>query len=433
MMHALYNRLRLETGMTLAQDAIDHAVRRRMREIGNGDPSAYALRALSDEQELSALIDQVVVPETWFFRDAHAFSAATAFTAQLIRKGRRPVRLLSVPCATGEEPFSMAISLAEAGIAPGEAILDAIDVSRGAIERARRGVYYRNAFRTRDLAFRDTYFRRLDCGGHGHQAYELREEIRSAVRFRCASLLSLEETAPAEQYDVIFCRNLLIYFDEATQRNAAARLRALLRDDGLLLSGYAETNAFIQFGFAAAPFPKAFALTKAALAPSPATSAPTAFATAAAAQEMPPMRNTRKHFSPPPSPSRPPRIPGALHAAPPSAKPHAGLEEGLRRARETADAGKHQEAEELYRQCLRMASDCAEAYFMLGLLLDQQRKDAAAAEHLRRAVYLDPDHYEALCHLALLAERDGDATAARQLKQRADRVFQRQSGMRGKS
>lgn len=427
MMHALYNRLRLETGMTLARDAIDHAVRRRMREIGNGEPSAYALRALSDEQELSALIDQVVVPETWFFRDADAFAAATAFTAQLIRKGRRPVRLLSVPCATGEEPFSMAISLAEAGIAPDEAILDAIDVSRGAIERARRGVYYRNAFRTRDLAFRDTYFRRLDRGDHGHQAYELREEIRSAVRFRCASLFRLEETAQAEKYDIIFCRNLLIYFDEATQRNAAAKLRALLRDDGLLLSGYAETNAFIQFGFAAAPFPKAFALTKAASAP-----ASGATATAAAARAIPPMRNARKHSSPPLSPPRPPRTPGELHAAPSSAKPHAGLEEGLRRARETADAGKHQEAEELYRQCLRTASDCAEAYFMLGLLLDQQRKDAAAAEHLRRAVYLDPDHYEALCHLALLAERDGDAAAARQLKQRADRVFQRQSGVRGK-
>lgn len=425
MMQALYNRVRIETGMTLAQDAIEHAVRRRMRDTGNVELKAYALRALSDEQELSALIDQVVVPETWFFRDTEAFSAATAFAARQIHKGRRPVRVLSVPCATGEEPYSMAIALSEAGIAPGEVIIDAIDVSRGAIERARRGVYHRNAFRTSNLTFRDIYFSRLDHDSHGHASYELRKEIRTAVRFRCANLLTVERESTAEQYDIIFCRNLLIYFDEAGQRNAAAKLRALLRDDGLLLSGYAETNAFMQHGFAAAPFPKAFALTKAATAMTAMTAA------TASAPSIPPVGNARKRSSLPPVAARKPRVAGAIHAPPP-AKPHAGLEENLRRARETADAGNHLEAERLYKQCLQLAPDCAEAYFMLGLFLEQQHKATAAAEHLRRAVYLDPDHYEALCHLALLAEQDGDAAAARQLRHRAERVFQRQPGMRGK-
>lgn len=412
MMHALFNRLRLETGMTLAQSAIEHVVRRRMHEIGADKLNTYVLHALSDEQELSALIDQIVVPETWFFRDADAFSAAASFVAELIRKGRRPVRLLSIPCATGEEPYSMAIALAEAGIASDKIVLEAIDVSRGAIDRARRGVYHGNAFRTRDLAFRDKYFRRLD------HAYELHREIRAAVRFQCANLLTVEPGMPEEQFDIIFCRNLLIYFDEATQRAATAKLKLLLRDDGLLLSGYAETNAFIQHGFTAAPFPKAFALMKAAAAP------PTTTLQTNASARKAGMRPSAR-----PSPARPLR---ALHVAS-APKAHADLEACLREARASADAGHGQEAERLYQRCLQLAPDCAEAYFMLGLLHEQQRNASAAAEHLRRAVYLDPNHYEALCHLALLAEQDGDAASARQFRHRAERVFQRQSEMRGKS
>ncbi|WP_151637060.1 CheR family methyltransferase [Noviherbaspirillum aerium] len=433
MMLALSNRLRLETGMKLAHDAIEHAVRRRMREVGEANLNAYALHALNDEGEMSILVDQIVVPETWFFRDADAFSAAANFVAQLMRNGRRPARLLSIPCATGEEPYSMAIALAEAGIAPGEVILEAIDVSRGALERARLGVYQRNAFRTSDLGFRDKYFHR---GDHG---YELHQEIRAAVRFRCANLLTLEASAPGEQFDVIFCRNLLIYFDEAAQRNAAARLKSLLRDDGLLLSGYAETNAFIQHGFAAAPYPRAFALTKAAASTANAnananTSANAPLATASGHLQ-------RKRALPPASPPHAPRSPQILQ--PPTmlqtpqpamaSQPDGGLKAILRQARETADAGDRQGAERLYQRCLQLAPDCAEAYFMLGLLLERQHDARAAAEHLRRAVYLEPDHYEALCHLALLAEQDGDADAARQFRQRAARVFERRSGTRGKS
>lgn len=431
MMLALSNRLRLETGMKLAHGAIEHAVRRRMREIGEANLNAYALHALNDEGELSILVDQIVVPETWFFRDADAFSAAANFVAQLMRNGRRPARLLSIPCATGEEPYSMVIALAEAGIAPGEVTLEAIDVSRGALERARLGVYQRNAFRTSDLTFRDKYFHRRDHG------YELHQEIRAAVRFRCANLLTLEASAPQEQFDVIFCRNLLIYFDEAAQRNAAARLKAMLRDDGLLLSGYAETNAFIQHGFAAAPYPRAFALTKAAASPANAAANTSANAPLPAASG----RLQRQRALPPTSSTRAPRSPqtlpppATLHTPRPAtaAKPDGDLKAILRQARETADAGDRQEAERLYQRCLHLAPDCAEAYFMLGLLLEQQHDASAATAHLRRAVYLEPDHYEALCHLALLAEQDGDADAARQFRQRAARVFERRSGTRGKS
>jgi chemotaxis protein methyltransferase WspC len=428
MMHALYNRLRIETGMKLARDAVEHAVRRRMREAGGDNPNLYALHALSDPQELSVLIDQIVVPETWFFRDADAFAAATAFVAGQIRKGRRPVRLLSIPCATGEEPYSMAIALDEAGIARDDVVIEAIDVSQGAIKRAQRGLYHRNAFRTKDLAFRERYFHRTEQG----EGYQLREDILDAVSFRCANLLTLKQEAQGartEQFDIIFCRNLLIYFDEATQRNAAAKLRSLLRDDGLLLSGYAETNAFVQHGFAAAPFPKAFALIKASKADASAPSI---------AVDSPPIAARRKEGKrslPQALESRPQPMPRVASSTEPSLKAGSKVElqTGLLQAREAADAGNLQEAERIYRQCLQSAPDCAEAYFMLGLLLERQSDAGAAAEHLRRAVYLAPDHYDALCHLALLAEQDGDAASAGRYRQRAARVFQRRSGMGDKS
>lgn len=410
---ALFRRLKQATGLDLSRVAVNGAIKQRMKNCATDDHGIYTHRALQDNDELNALIDQVVVPETWFFRDTEAFTAAVAFVQQKLTLGTarsRPLRLLSIPCATGEEPSSLAMALLDAGVSAQAFSIEAVDVSQQVIARARRGLYTRNAFRTADLTFRDRHF------SQSPEGYTLSARVRAQVQMSCGNLLTLETPAPGQAFDLIFCRNLLIYFDAATQRVAIHKLLSLLADDGLLFAGYAEAATFCQHGFAMAPFPKAFALQKKRAEA----------ATVPRAVHTPKPRTLRAPVVAASAPT-PAASARAAHRAPPAPAPtHAESSDALlQQAGLLADAGKPDEACAKYLAYLTIAPECAEAYFMLGLLSEHTGADAAAETYLRRAIYLDPGHYEALCHLALLADRGGHAPEAAVFRQRAARIFDR--------
>lgn len=399
--------VRQQTGLDLSAAVIDRAVGRRMAECGEADASAYA--ANITPAEMRALIELLVVPESWMFRDADAFAAAVAFVQRrLAASPGRPVRILSVPCAGGEEPYSMAMALREAGVAPALFRIDAIDLSEVALQRARRGRYTRNAFRGANLAFRERYFTAV-----GNE-FQINEEVRAQVSFSQGNLL-VTDLGAGGRYDVVFCRNLLIYFDEPTAAAAIARLHALLADDGVLFAGYAEVPTYCRNGFASMRVANAFALQKAAVA---APAAPAARAPAAPAR-----------------PARTPARPAAVAAAPQrkpqpqrqSAPAPATLDTGafLAQARKQADQGDHAAAAAACKRVLETAPDAADAYFILALTSECSGDLPAAEGYWRRCVYLKPDHYEALCHLALLARERGDAAQSDALRQRAARVYRR--------
>lgn len=234
--------LRRLTGMNLARNTVELAVKRRMEATGATEHKAYADGL--DEAELRELVELVVVPESWLFRDPQAFSAAVAFVRQRLAEGSRLVRILSVPCAGGEEPYSMAMALFDAGVKPQAFMIDAVDISAACIMRAEAGVFGRNAFRGRELSFRDRYF----TWSGDDELYRINDALRARIRFGQGSILE-GELGTARQYDVIFCRNLLIYFDEPTTAAAIARLSEYLARDGMILAGYAEVPSFVRHGF----------------------------------------------------------------------------------------------------------------------------------------------------------------------------------------
>lgn len=410
----LLRQLQARTALALAPADVARALRQRMRLRGETDQAQYAAQALHDEDELQALIDLIVVPESWFMRDPDAFAALTVFVRDRLARQPQPVRILSVPCASGEEPYSIAIALLDAGIGPQDFAITGIDVSRRAIENAQRGIYTRNAFRARnsqELAFRERYF---NASGN---AYELKHEVRALVRFHRQSLFALDAPREEDRFDAVFCRNLLIYFDDATQQAAAARLHALLADDGLLFSGYAETASLCRHDFATAPFPRAFALRKRKAAESQKESAAVPADARMHASRL--QRLLRVLDNAPAAP------------APPPLKRVYPITPGeLEQARLLANQGRFDEAAARYREYLRSHPDSSEAYFMLGLLHEQQHDNKAAEQHLRRALYFNPDHYDAICHLALLAEQQGDLARAAAYKRRAARVFGRRGAER---
>ena len=402
--------LRRATGLTVSKSMTDRAVRQRMERTGQDDSEAYLANITAEE--LTQLVELVVVPESWLFRDPQAFYA----TVDLVRERwsrRRITRIASIPCAGGEEPYSMAMALRDANLPKQAFSIDAYDLSPACIERAQAGVYGRNAFRAQDVAFRERYFTHV-----ADDAYRLIDALRTQVTFRQGNLLQFDTEALGKHYDVIFCRNLLIYFDKPTTRAAIAKLSALLADDGMLLAGYAEVPSFCQNGFAPLQYRQAFALKKDDGKPPAVARAPAPLPMA----KKPVPRKVSPLQPAPPAALAVPARPRPVAVAAPVVPPSADL---LAEARALADRGLLREAGDKCHAHLARAPEAAEAYYLLGLINELAGKMDLADDYWRRCIYLQPDHYEALCHLALLAERNGNHTAATTLKSRAARIYQR--------
>ena len=380
---------------TVGQTVIRHAVKTRMAARGVTDVQQYARQLPNSEAEIEALIEVVVVPETWFFRDEKSFEALAEIVKNewLLAHPGGVLRVLSVPCSSGEEPYSIAMTLLDAGLPARHFTIDAVDVSAAALAHARKGVYGRNSFRGRSLEYRDRYFQRTPEG------HKLNAEVAKQVRFQRGNLLDVRLLAQVEPYDIIFCRNVLIYFDGPTQACVVKTLARLLAADGTLFAGPSEAFLVRQGGFTSAPHPGAFAARKA--------SAPSAKSPAA-----PPVKKRRPV----------PAITRARKPEPPPAAPPPAPAITLEAAHALADAGRMQEAEAACEELLRHAGASAGPYFLLGLIHDALGHAAQATDYYRKVVYLEPEHPEALLHLAYLAEKRGDRAGASRLQQRARRT-----------
>jgi chemotaxis protein methyltransferase WspC len=427
--------LQRATGLNLSEADAARAVTRRMDALGIEDADAY-LRQMAPS-ELHALIELVVVPESWMFRDADAFAAAVGFIkARLLAAPTRVLRIASVPCAGGEEPYSMAMALADAGVGAACTHIDGYDLSTASIARARAGRYGRNAFRGRRLEFRSRHF---SAAGDD---FQISAALRAQVEFRQGNLFELDSAVAGGRYDVLFCRNLLIYFDEPTTAAAIARIDGLLAADGIVFAGYAEVPAFCRNGFSPLPLPGAFALRRGAALPSstralaqasagaptrgrarlpiPARTPPTPISAATAAAAASSVAARRANA--PAAPARRATDTAFAAARSPAPADNASM---LAAARKQADQGDYRGAAASCQAVLACDADSADAYYLLGVVSDCQQHNALAEDYWKRCVYLKPNHYEALCQLALLAEQTGNAAQASAFKQRAARVFQR--------
>lgn len=407
-MRVLEQQLRERIGLdaaTLGPSIIERTVRLRMKSLRlEGVPDYRALLQRSPA-EWKELIESVVVAETWFFRDREPF---TALTRLVLTQGwsahlAAPLRLLSLPCSTGEEPYSLAITLLDAGLPPNRFRIDAVDISERALAAARRAIYGRNSFRSEDLSFRARHFHPMKEG------YALEPGVRECVNFSHGNLLDDGSLPSHVPYDFIFCRNLLIYFDRPTQTRALQKLECLLHDQGFLFVGPAELPFVINSGFVSAGLPLAFACRKARAEGSPPPRPPARTNLRAASPSLPP-----DAASVPPNRFRP--------RTPPLPRDARNEDDSLHAARRLADAGQLNEATALCEGSLRKTGASAQAYYLLGLIADAQGL-ASAAEHYRKALYLDPDHYEALMQFSLLSARQGDAARARVFRRRAERVL----------
>lgn len=394
---------------SVGQVVIERAVRQRVAALGCASEDAYWLKVQASASEQQALVEAVVVPETWFFRYPESFVAlvnlARERSAQLA--GARPLRILSLPCSTGEEPYSIAMALLDAGL-PGDGFrIDAMDISEVNLQRAERAVYGRNSFRGDDLGFRHRHFTETAEG------FELRHEVRRKVRLLAGNLLAPGLLAGEAPYDFVFCRNLLIYFDRPTQHAVAAVLQRLMRDDGALFIGPAEASLFSQVGMQALNIPLAFVFRRQAMRP------------ASTAVQAVPSIGARPRPAAAAAPAA--RAPAPLRRTPAAAPAPAapGADTSLDEIAALANAGRSAEARAACERYLAAHGPSAQAFYWLGLLSDVAGRSSEAQDYYRKTLYLAPTHAEALAHLSALLAARGDLAGARRLQQRAGRGVSR--------
>ena len=221
---------------TLGSKQVERAVVARMAELGLVDPADYERRIQDSTDEIDELIERVVVNESWFFRDIKPFEyLVKLFEDAFARRGAAdPVRIISVPCSAGEEAYSIAIALADRAIDPARYRIEAADISDRVLDRARSATYRANAFRSIQPAIYHKWILKRD------DEYEVSASIRGAVRFFRANLLEIDPAALEAPYDVVFCRNLLIYLDTDARRRAGSILNGMIAPGGYLFLGHAD-------------------------------------------------------------------------------------------------------------------------------------------------------------------------------------------------
>jgi chemotaxis protein methyltransferase WspC len=369
---------------SIGKSTLDRSVQKRMTALSIKDKNAYLYQLQTSALELRELIEEVVIPETWFFRDNEPFKALTKFlVTQWAQKHKNNLfRILSLPCSTGEEPYTLSMTLLDSGWPADKFTIHGVDISHRSIAIAKKGVYSENSFRGKDLSYRTKFFKK------NKTSFILNKNVRDKVHFHTGNVLNRSFIEGLGMFDVIFFRNVMIYFDALSRQHAIATLYKILSDDGILFVGHAEAYTHA-FAFHKKPEPRL-----------------KVDATKATSSQKPPQKSKKKF----------------IKRFFPFDKRSKKNEPDLKVARKLADEGELQKATEICEEYLDQCGPSAHAFFLLGIIRDAANDTDLAEKLFRKALYLDPNHEESLIFLSLLAEKTGDIAEAKNLKLRIARL-----------
>jgi chemotaxis protein methyltransferase CheR len=247
------------TGMVFTEAKryyVERRVLERMSATGDCAFEGYFARLRSDAAgEIEQFVNAFTVNETYFYREDHQLVCLTAelLAARLEARGARsdPIRIWSLPCSTGEEPYSIAIWLLENWplVDSYEIEIVGSDIDTEVLALARHGRYGKRALTRLPAHLVEKYFHR-----GADDTWTIIDELRESVRFTAVNVVDLGETRSHGRFDVIFCRNMLIYFDDTTRRLAAENLYENLMPGAFICLGHAESMSRISPLFEAVRF-----------------------------------------------------------------------------------------------------------------------------------------------------------------------------------
>jgi chemotaxis protein methyltransferase CheR len=427
--------------------ALDELLRERVRETRSGTVAAYLRRLeipAAAAQERRALAEQLTVGETYFFRHAdslRAFAEVAVPTCLRRAPGGR-LRVLSAGCSSGEEAYSLAMTVLERRheLPALDIGFLGVDINPAALKKAREGRYSSWSLRETPEPLRARYFRPAGA------LLELDPEVRAMASFEERNLI---EDDPAFFYpgafDVIFCRNVTIYFAQETTRRLIARLTRALTPAGYLFLGHSENLRGISQDFHLCHTHQTFYYQRRDGEPAPAS------AGERPARPLPPReppvddswvdtigraaaRIARLAHEPRAEPATPAPVPAPARAdlgmvlallrqerfadavallaeLPPESRQDG--EAQLLRAVVLANAGRLVEAEQVCRELLALDELNAGAHYLMALCREHAGDRAGATSHDQTAIYLAPSFAMPHLHLGLLARKAGDGEGAR--------------------
>lgn len=458
-----------ESRRKVLADGLERATRR----AGAPGIAAYLARleADPDSELLDDLVAEITVGETYFFRDPQQFGVIRdrILPSLVEHKADRPLRLWSAGCASGEEPYTLAILLSEAGLCtPGQIL--GTDLSRAALARARRGRYGRWSLRGVPDDVVSTHFEPLSG------EYSLRPGVRRLVEFRYLNLVA--DTYPSLAtgvcgLDLILCRNVFIYFDEESTRRVASRLLDSLAPGGWLLMGASDpplsglvscdvvvTPAGLAYRRASGPrasvtgtAPRRATASAPPIASAPSPTAPSVGTTPPTYHVPSPASTPSPKRPSPPTGGRPPAegggerperpAPTTRHGPTEIARAYIqrdygaavetatrlirqgahGIEPWVILVRSHANVGDLDAAGRACAAGMDRHRTSAELAYLHGVLLAEAGRAEESAVALRAALYLDRSLV--IAHLALsdVLKRLGDASAARRSLRNAERLL----------
>jgi chemotaxis protein methyltransferase CheR len=445
--------LRFDEGrLTFLAEVLDRRV--AARRLSPGAYLAALLTELEASDELAALARELTVGETYFFRHVEQFNAfrEVALPERLsARAASRSLRILSAGCASGEEPYSLSILLRERGLEPGyEATVLGLDLNPDSLAKARAGVYSPWSLRETSPEVRDRWFQPEG------RAHRLVRSLRDSVRFEQHNLIleSPHLLAPGS-LDVVFCRNVLMYFTPEQASGIVERLARALAPGGFLFIGHAETLRGLSHSFHLRHTHGTFYYQRRDMlgsavesdlrtsfpAPQPRETARDSTEWVAGWVDAVARSSQRIRELEAPSAAELPRTAGAPTGEPTS---RAALRDSLQllgderfgealqamhglspsersdpaalllRAALLTHQGDVVEAEGVCHDLLRHDDLNAGAHYLLALCHERRGQASTAVEHDRIAVYLDPEFAMPHLHLGLMARRRRDAVTARQ-------------------
>jgi len=242
---------------------VDKRLIERIAATGNENFRSYftLLRFQASSEELQQLTNLMTVNETYFFREEYQFKCLVNSILPDIVKGKfdnNPIRIWVIPSSSGEEPYSIALYLLEywAGINNWDIEIISSDIDTKILAQARQGLYSARSVQQLPAKLLLQYFQKTTT------SYQICEDLRQSVEFTRVNLSERADTRAYRNFDVIFCRNLLIYFDDVSRKTAAETFYDALKPGGYICLGHSESMSRISSLYKVRKFPEAIVYQK---------------------------------------------------------------------------------------------------------------------------------------------------------------------------
>ncbi len=398
---------------TIGKSTIEQTVLQRMARHGIADLNEYYRLINIDATELNELIEDSVIPETWFFRDITPYEFIYKNISRHIHNSPGSIyKILSLPCSSGEEPYSLAMYLLNNNIPQDAFAIDASDVSTRAIEKAREGNYGNNSFRGKDyINYQSQYF--IENNG----LFSISDKIKNRVNFSIKNILK-PGCLNQQIYDVIICRNLLIYFDKNTKKTAFDQLIKAMKLTGLLFIGHSEFGSVPSKKLVNTGSKNGFALKRTDNPELKTGGVKRLFDSNA-------INSVTNHIKAISSKVPTRQVSNFIRAITPAAAKRTSTKPTgptIEEAIQLADLKQFDKAETICNQLLKEGNNNPETYYLLGLIEFSRYNINEAEVYFRKALYLNPKHYPSLSQMASLLKSRGDINSAELFKNRARRA-----------